>query len=292
MRVKDAQIRNFPCPSLYSLKLGSFWLLKGLDFIVSNHADGIFQVRISEKNIRKLRKKIASNRVLKQCVAYLVSWYIRFCYISTRWQRIGFDEMDDCLRNKQPIMALVWHERIWMSPYMFNTKLGKICSVTTKSEVADVGHLLLERFDFEAEMIDPKKSPLAVNRRLLQRIRNGYSIAVSPDGTRGPSRVAKPFPITWVRQTNIPVFCVTFSMRRSLRLPTWDRSLVPLPFNRGVLLARRWTRDVPKRMSNEQFAALTNDVGNQLNALTDEADNMLGVKKASSKSNSMGSPLA
>jgi lysophospholipid acyltransferase (LPLAT)-like uncharacterized protein len=201
---------------------------------------------------------------------------MRFCHATTRWHRSGFEEMDDFLRAGKPVLAVVWHERIWMSTYMFNTDLGRICALTTKSQIAHVGHLMLESFDFEAEMIDPKRNPIAINRRVLRRIRDGCSIAFAPDGTRGPSRVCKPYPVKWVRQTQVPVFCVTFSMRRTLRLPTWDRAHVPLPFNRGALLARKWTQTVPADADESQLEALTRDLGAALNAVTTEADRIVG----------------
>lgn len=234
-------------------------------------------VRLGHRvGIRGVKKRIAQSELLNRCVASLLYFYVRFCYATTQWKYDGFEEMDAQLLEGQPVMIVMWHERLWMSPYMYNTKLGKICAITTESRIAQLGHLLLRRFDFEAEMIDPRKNPLAFNRRILRRIRNGYSIAVSPDGTRGPRRECKSYPIKWVRKSQVPVFCVAFSMRRSLRLPTWDRSRVPLPFNRGALLARRWRETVPKNASQEQIDAFSDRLGNDLNAVTLEADQMVG----------------
>jgi lysophospholipid acyltransferase (LPLAT)-like uncharacterized protein len=184
--------------------------------------------------------------------------------------------MDAHLLSGKPLIMVVWHERLWMSPYMFNTQLGKICSITTSSRIAYFGHFLLARFGFDAVQLDPKEKTAKVNRQILELIRRGYSIAISPDGTRGPSRVCKPFPISWARKTQLPIFCVTFSLRRALRTPTWDRSLIPLPFNRGALLAHRWEQGLPRIMTKEQVETLSRDLGDQLNILTDDADKRVG----------------
>jgi lysophospholipid acyltransferase (LPLAT)-like uncharacterized protein len=226
--------------------------------------------------LRKLKKRIADSHLLNESAAALLHLYIRFCHATTRWDKAGFQEMDEHLREGQPVIMVLWHERLWMSPYMFNTRLGKICAITTESRVATLGQRLLRRFGFESEMIDPKGDPTRFNRKIIGRIRDGYSIAISPDGTRGPPRVAKPFPIKWGRATQVPIFCVTFAMRRKLRVPTWDRSHIPLPFNRGAMLARRWNETIPRRMSSDQLEALVANLEDALNELTLESDRLAG----------------
>lgn len=225
-----------------------------------------------------LRKRIASSTVFNEIVSFFVYAYLWLCYATTRWDHEGLDEMNECVRSNQPVLTVIWHERLWMSPFLFDTTLGKICSITSESRIAYTGKFLLRRFDFESIMIDPKKNPVGLNRQLFRRIREGYSIAISPDGTRGPPRVAKSFPITWARKTRMPIFCATFAMRWRLKTPTWDRSHIPLPFNRGVLMVRRWTEEIPKDASPEDIEVLTRKLEGALNTLTDEADTMVGRK--------------
>ncbi len=226
----------------------------------------------------EIRKRIAGSTVFNEIVASLFASYLRFCFATTRWEREGFEEMNAILQADQPLIMVLWHERLWMSPYMFDTTLGKICAITSESRIAYLGKFLLRRFDFETIMIDPGKNPVALNRQLFKRIRDGYSVAISPDGTRGPSRVAKPFPIIWARKTQMPIVCVTFAVRHRLRMPTWDRSHVPLPFTRGVLAARRWDEPVPDKTTPDEMDALALRLQDALNALTDEADRKVGRK--------------
>ena len=224
----------------------------------------------------QLRKRLAGSEWLIKFGAGLLHLYIRFCHATTRWEREGFEEMEESLRSGQPLISVIWHERLLMSPYLFNTKLGRICAITTESRVATLGKSLLEHFDFESEQIDPKKDPTRFNRQIIRRIRDGYSIGISPDGTRGPPRIAKSFPVKWARSTRVPIFCVSFAMRRTLRVPNWARPHFPLPFNRGVLLVRRWDEDVPRKASAEEIEALTGKLTDALNALTLESDQRVG----------------
>jgi len=219
-----------------------------------------------------LRKRLAASKTINEFGASILYWYIRTCHATTRWQRIGFDEMNKLLGNGQPVMIVLWHERLFYSTYLFNRRLGKICAITTDSRMAFFGRCTLRRLGFETVMIDPKGNPVRFNREVLRRIRKGYSIAISPDGTRGPACVAKRFPIVWARKTQIPIFCVSYSVKRAFRLPTWDHSYIPFPFNRGVLIVRRWEEHVPPKASDEQIEALRVKLSSAIEDLTRESD--------------------
>ena len=223
-----------------------------------------------------LRKRIAGSRWANEFAAAVLYRYIRFCHATTRWDRVGFEELSELLRAEQPVIILVWHERLFMSTYLFDTNLGKVCAITTQSRMAELGQRLLRRFKFDSVMIEPKANPIVLTREIFRRIRRGESVVISPDGTRGPARVAKSFPIVWARSTQIPVFCAAYSVRRSMRLPTWDRPHIVLPFNRGVFLLRRWEETVPRNATEEQMERLREMVSDKLNAVTDEADEHIG----------------
>ncbi len=57
-----------------------------------------------------------------------------------------------------------------------------------------------------------------------------YGIAV--DGTKGPAHRLKPGICKMAQECRVPVFLVHTQAKRALRLPTWDKTVVPLPFNR------------------------------------------------------------
>ncbi len=74
----------------------------------------------------------------------------------------------------------------------------------------------------------------AALRALLRHLGEGTTVAVLVDGPRGPARVAKTGIVAVARMSGLPVQPVAFSARPALRLKSWDRSLIPLPFARVV----------------------------------------------------------
>jgi lysophospholipid acyltransferase (LPLAT)-like uncharacterized protein len=67
--------------------------------------------------------------------------------------------------------------------------------------------------------------------RLVQELRAGRWTGIAPDGPAGPSRVAKRGVGHIAAQTGVPIVPLRFTLSRALRLPTWDRKRLPLPFS-------------------------------------------------------------
>lgn len=223
-----------------------------------------------------LRKRIADSAWLHNALVGLLAGYIRIAKASGRWQKEGFEDLDAHVEAGKPVIGVLWHARLPMAPFMFNTKVARLCILTSSSRLGRMVGSLMVRFDLDTIPMSSHKREVALSREVLGRIRKGDSIGIASDGPRGPARVSKLVPIMWARSSGARVFLVSFSARHALRLPTWDRTILPLPFSRGVLLCREWTRDVPRKADPATYEALRKDLEDQLNALTDEADRRVG----------------
>ncbi len=59
-------------------------------------------------------------------------------------------------------------------------------------------------------------------------------LVLTPDGPRGPAMVAAPGVAELAIRAQVPVLPMAFAARPAIRLGSWDRFLVPLPFGRGA----------------------------------------------------------
>jgi 3-deoxy-D-manno-octulosonic-acid transferase len=70
---------------------------------------------------------------------------------------------------------------------------------------------------------------------LVKVLKKGYPVAVTPDGPRGPAKVVKKGVSLIARRAGVPVVPYGVSAFPALRLKTWDRFLIPLPFAKIVI---------------------------------------------------------
>jgi len=219
-----------------------------------------------------LRKKIADSAWLNRTVERLLATYIRFAYRTSRWQRVGFEAMHQELKNGEPVIVALWHQRLMMSPYLFDASLGKICTLTSSARAGRLAGQVQALFGFETIAMSSHKRHVALSREVLGRIRDGYSIGIATDGPRGPARVASTVPLVWARASGKRIFVVSFSARRVISFPTWDRMMLPAPWTRGVLMCREWDQKVPRKPSEEETENLRVKLEVALNEITDATD--------------------
>ena len=110
----------------------------------------------------------------------------------------------------------------------------------------------------------------------MRRIREGNDLVLTPDGPRGPRRRCQAGVVATARLSGKPIIPVAFSARPARRLDSWDRTLVPWPFGRGLYLYGEplvVARDASKQEQERLRVALEVE----LNRLTDQADAEVGT---------------
>ena len=69
-------------------------------------------------------------------------------------------------------------------------------------------------------------------REMLAAHREGYDIAVTPDGSRGPMYDLKSGAVRVALKTGAPMILFSLNFSRAWRLKSWDRFYLPVPFSR------------------------------------------------------------
>ena len=67
---------------------------------------------------------------------------------------------------------------------------------------------------------------------MRRAVDEGTDVFVTPDGPRGPRYRVNPGIVLLAQKTGAPVMPVRVTYSRCLRLKSWDRFMIPLPFAR------------------------------------------------------------
>jgi hypothetical protein len=70
---------------------------------------------------------------------------------------------------------------------------------------------------------------------MRKHIEEGWTVAFTIDGPRGPRFVTKPGPVLLARASKVPMAVFHIAIDRAWVLNTWDRLLVPKPFSRALM---------------------------------------------------------
>ena len=111
----------------------------------------------------------------------------------------------------------------------------------------------------------------------IKLLRSGRTLAVTPDGPRGPSGVLRGGVMTMARKSGALLVPVGSSVRPRIAMTkSWDRFLMPLPFARAVMVFGEPMR-VPPDADEEAMVELTARFQAEMRRIQDEADRKLGM---------------
>ena len=83
----------------------------------------------------------------------------------------------------------------------------------------------------------------------------GYDLALTPDGPRGPCYVVQPGVMSLAQLTGLPIIPYSYHLGWKVRVKSWDRLQIPLPFSRCAMNVGKPIR-VPREASDEEREGL------------------------------------
>ena len=135
-----------------------------------------------------VRKKIADSKWLNRSVEALLAGWIRLAHGTSRWDRVGFEPMDAALAAGEPVIVVLWHQRLMMAPYLFDPKRGPICTLTSTGRAGRLAGQMVARFGLGTLAMKSHDRNLALTRQVLAQVKSGVSVGIAADGPRGPAR--------------------------------------------------------------------------------------------------------
>jgi hypothetical protein len=190
-------------------------------------------------------KRVLQHPLVQSALAWLVSRYLRFALGTTRWTLQGEEHLAPFAAGVPGIVAF-WHECLPMMPALLlrARRVTPDLSVRILASRHRDGRFLgdiMRRFNLgvahgSTARAGQEKGGAAGARGLLAALATGSHAAITPDGPRGPRRVAAPGVASLAAHAGVAILPCGAHTRFHLRLPTWDRLILPLPFGRGALV--------------------------------------------------------
>ncbi len=222
-------------------------------------------------------KRLLRRPWLQSVIAALLGRYLEFALRTTRWTLHGEVNLAPHL-GLHPAIAAFWHERLPLMPALWTLAQarngGRARAYVLVSRHHDgrfIGQVV-RRFNLEMVHGSTRhkgrdRGGAAGVRALLAVLEAGEHAVITPDGPRGPRRVAASGVAQLAALSGIPVLPCAAQTSRRWTLPSWDRMVLPWPFGRGVIVCGESIavcRDGAEAALPRIEAALT--------AVTDQAD--------------------
>jgi lysophospholipid acyltransferase (LPLAT)-like uncharacterized protein len=155
------------------------------------------------------------------------------------WGRsLRFEVAPEDLKNyekrDEPVALVLWHNRLFLSAEILRRFRHGRPAYALVSASKD-GAWLAAFFSLVG-MRTVRGSSSRLGREaanaLVEMLRAGHDIGVTPDGPRGPCYELKPGALIVTRRTQTPLLIIGAEFKSAWRMKSWDGFYVPKPFSR------------------------------------------------------------
>lgn len=256
------------------------------NFLIHNFLCSHLKIRVAKikklsmmkfnMKLKKIGKKIINMPFVARIIGSAAYWYVRFVAATTRWEIRNLCIFYDNLEKYDSVIYITWHGRVAMAPYFWD-KRKSLKALVSPHRDGQMIVKILNRFGIGNIDGSSNRHAQSAAVTLMHELKRGTTIAIIPDGPRGPSMTMRLSPLYFAQKTGKPVIGVTYSMKHALIVQrSWDRMLIPLPFQKGICAATE-PFFVPENATKEELEIYRQKIENALNELTWGLDRELGL---------------
>ena len=158
-------------------------------------------------------------------IAYLFMWFL---YLSCKKRYHVPKNM-----IKKPYIVAFWHENILMSPFLYKKifKNAKISIIISNHFDGELIAKSVSFFGFEAIRGSSSKGGIKALKESFRKINLGHSIAITPDGPRGPRHSVADGIVAIAQKKGLKIMAFNYKISSYWRLNSWDQFIIPKPFS-------------------------------------------------------------
>jgi lysophospholipid acyltransferase (LPLAT)-like uncharacterized protein len=185
-------------------------------------------------------KRLLRQPWVQSAGAWLLGLYLWFALRTTRWTLLGTENLAPHAAGA-PAIAAFWHERLPM--------MSMLWVFSQRGVPGQRLHVLVSRhrdgrligdvvgwFRISPIYGSSSRGGASALREMLTVLARGEHVVMTPDGPRGPRRVAAHGVAQLAALSGVPVLPCSAQTSRRWVMRSWDRMVIPRPFGRGVVV--------------------------------------------------------
>ena len=173
------------------------------------------------------------DRFLIAVVSFLGAASLRLLRLFLRLEIRGQEAMRAMWARGENAVIVFWHGRFLLLPFSYGGP-GAFVLISSSRD----GELIartIQKLGLDTVRGSSTRGGEEARERLLTVLREGYDVGITPDGPKGPRHVVKAGAVELAMRSGRPIVPVIMASARGRRLSSWDRFLLPVPFDRVVL---------------------------------------------------------
>ena len=220
-------------------------------------------------------------KFIKQKLApFMIGAYAKLLIKTCKVRITGAEHLQTYIETEQeqPMLPCYWHQQMVFAIYFL---LGlcqqgvKVRVLVSPSKDGDIGDAVIRKLGVGVLRGSAHHTgAMALRDVYLAISKEKCSVGAAVDGSLGPARVAKVGAVTLAQLSGAPIIPIANACRNKMQMNGWDKFILPLPFSKVHILIGE-PIVVEKRASAEQVSQLQQQLTEQLNLLSNQAEQLL-----------------
>jgi lysophospholipid acyltransferase (LPLAT)-like uncharacterized protein len=207
-------------------------------------------------------------RLVLRIIISLGYWFIRLIGPTMR-VCVSREEGAQETIEQRPLIGSFWHACIIPATYLCRDLGVRVMS--SNSYDGEYMGRIIRKFGFVAVKGSSSRNAVRALLGLRRALQEGWSVAFSIDGPRGPRYKVKPGPVALARSSGVSMTMFHVAVEKAWVLKTWDRLIIPKPFSR-VLLRFGNLIVVPPEANDEDLRRYEEQLQNSLDRVREFAE--------------------
>jgi len=198
-------------------------------------------------------------------VLYLA--YMRFVFLTSKKSFHDFGPLWERLKRRENVLVAVLHQDTLLAPYAFRDK--HIVTMTSLSRGGEVLARAMIQSGYKVFRESSSQGEREAVKEMVGHLkfRERRFCVMAVDGPRRPARKAKATIVVIAKHTGASIFPIRCGAKRRILNKSWDKTTIPLPFNRLVFCCGEPV-SVERSAGRDEIEVARVAVGKELNELT------------------------
>ena len=172
--------------------------------------------------------KKSKQQVLRFLGDHFLYYAITALCKSLKIEKENYEVIEKLNSKNQNYVLAFWHGTMLLPWYLHGAP--NFAALTSKSRDGDLLAKVLKKWKYQVVRGSSSTGGDVALGIMVDYARNKYSIAITPDGPRGPRQKFKAGAVVTAKKTKIPVVLAGVAFKRKKILSNWDKFEIPYFF--------------------------------------------------------------
>ncbi|MFA6456379.1 MAG: lysophospholipid acyltransferase family protein [Bacteroidota bacterium] len=205
-----------------------------------------------------------------------VLWWVILVWCKTlSVTTVRSEGLETLRRNGKNYVIAFWHGSMLIGWFLHRPRRNEqVSALVSQSKDGEFLSAVLEHWKYFMIRGSSHIGGKEAMQLMVQSVNDGKSLAITPDGPRGPRHEMKMGAVRIAQKTNVPLVMAGIAVKRKKHLRSWDRFEVPMPFSK-VVVTYSEPEMVPQEFSGTALDEYKIARQQRLQELTEEAEDII-----------------